>query len=257
MSCSESVMAPRAEALTHPAVPLARPDAGRVTSWRLLGGLLALLAVGGCGKSDEEKARDMVDSTLAGISKGLEHRVYVNRKDSMSLSPNLKRDFVPFSFAYPSTWEVLEGGEKPTRVNFIKVERKAAQSVTGESFAVGTLVSPPSADAEAYKKEQLALLEPQFSQGFPAFKKVGDETTTVGGKPAWGFRFSSHLTAEETGDLEGDMWGLVLAVPNVIENRGVVLIMLGTSMSGALTSAADVGVRGELPMLLSSFRFGE
>ncbi len=39
--------------------------------------------------------------------------------------------------------------------------------------------------------------------------------------------------------------------------NGVTLLMLATSLAPELRSIDDVGAKGELPMLLESFRFGK
>jgi hypothetical protein len=38
---------------------------------------------------------------------------------------------------------------------------------------------------------------------------------------------------------------------------GVTLLMLATSLADELKTVNDVGVKGELPMMLDSFRFGK
>jgi hypothetical protein len=215
--------------------------------------LLVVLGATACGKSNSRQIDEKVSETIAELDKEIGPRAFECRKDALHRS--LKPYFVPFSFSYPTTWEVLQDGTKPTDSNFVKIERKAAPHVTGESFTVGSLVSPPGVDPEAYAKSQLGPLEAQFAQGYPAYRKVADEAMTLDGRKTWGFRFASHFTKEQTGDVEGDLWGLVLAVPNVIENRGVVIILQGTSRSGVLQSAADLGVRGELPGILSTLKF--
>ena len=39
--------------------------------------------------------------------------------------------------------------------------------------------------------------------------------------------------------------------------NGVTLLMLATSLAPELKTIDDVGVKGELPMMLESFRFGK
>jgi hypothetical protein len=43
---------------------------------------------------------------------------------------------------------------------------------------------------------------------------------------------------------------------NASEKNGVTIIMLATSLAAGVTGPEDVGVKGELPLILESFRFG-
>ena len=62
----------------------------------------------------------------------------------------------------------------------------------------------------------------------------------------------SRSTAK--GDLK--LWGRVIFVPPVDSGKnGVTLLMLATSLAPELKTVNDVGVKGELPMMLQSFRF--
>jgi hypothetical protein len=54
------------------------------------------------------------------------------------------------------------------------------------------------------------------------------------------------------------IWGReIFFAPREGEKTGVKLLILTTSLAPELKSMDDVGVKGELPMLLESFRFGK
>ena len=59
---------------------------------------------------------------------------------------------------------------------------------------------------------------------------------------------------------KGDIriWGRVIFVspPNGGQN-GATILLLATSLASELNSVDDIGEKGELPMLLQSFRFGK
>ena len=60
----------------------------------------------------------------------------------------------------------------------------------------------------------------------------------------------------EHGDIK--IWGRVIFIPPADGGtNGVTLLMLTTSLATELRSVDDVGVKGELPMMLESFRFGK
>ena len=54
------------------------------------------------------------------------------------------------------------------------------------------------------------------------------------------------------------IWGRAIFLPPPAgQTDGVTLLMLATSLAPELKSVDDVGVKGELPMILESFRFGK
>jgi hypothetical protein len=55
------------------------------------------------------------------------------------------------------------------------------------------------------------------------------------------------------------LWGRVVFLPtgNEGDSAGATLLMLTTSLAPELSSIADVGERGEMPVVLDSFRFGK
>ena len=69
------------------------------------------------------------------------------------------------------------------------------------------------------------------------------------------FRFTSLSRDTAKGDIK--LWGRVIFLPPQDGGKsGVTLLMLATSLAPELESVADVGEKGELPMILESFRFG-
>jgi hypothetical protein len=61
----------------------------------------------------------------------------------------------------------------------------------------------------------------------------------------------------EKGDLQ--VWGRVIFLPtgNEEQTAGATLIMLATSLAPELSGIEDVGQKGEMPVILDSFRFGK
>jgi hypothetical protein len=175
------------------------------------------------------------------------------------LDGKLAEHYVDFSFYYPKTWQKDPKAGVAGASNFAKVERRLPPDFTQENFAVGWYSSTGSEDGDRVIFPTLAdNLSKQFAKApaFSEYKKVSEGPTKVGVYDGYEFRFESASRNTEHGDIK--IWGRVIFVaPTDGSNNGVTLLMLTTSLAPELKSVDDVGVRGELPMVLESFRFGK
>jgi len=169
---------------------------------------------------------------------------------SAKFSGTLNEFYVDFSFDYPNTWQRDEEAGKGKSPNFVKVERMSDDEVTLENFAVGYFTG----QADLMPK-LAAQLNDQLSRGFPEYKKVSEGPTHVGNYDGYEFRFTSHNSESARGDL--DIWGRTILIPGNDERRGAVLLMIATSASDQVKGVNDVGSKGELPIILNSFRFAK
>jgi len=178
---------------------------------------------------------------------------FVNSKDH--LDGQLAEHYVDFSFYYPNRWDKDPTAGVPGARNYAQVERRLPPNFTQENFAVAwnTSAAPVS--------ENLALfhtlaenLSAQFEKKFPGYWKVSEGETKVGVYDGYEFRFEGSSLNTAKGDLK--LWGRVVFLPPQGDGKnGVTLLMLATSLAPELKSVDDVGVKGELPMMLASFRF--
>lgn len=180
---------------------------------------------------------------------------FVNSIDN--LDGKLKEHYVDFSFYYPDTWQKDSNAGTRGASNFAKVERALPPDFTQENFAVGSFVSAGSPEGDRAIFPTLARnLSAQYEKGFAEYKKVSEGPATVGVYDGYQFRFESFSRNTEKGDIK--IWGRVIFLPPVNGGKnGVTLLMLATSLASELKSVDDVGVKGQLPMLLESFRFGK
>ena len=180
---------------------------------------------------------------------------FVNSKEN--LDGKLAEHYVDFSFYYPDRWQKDPNAGVPGATNFAKVERRIPPDFTQENFAVGSYISAGSAEADRAVFPTLAgNLSSQFEKKFPGYRKVSEGETKVGVYDGYGFRFESMSKNTAKGDL--NVWGRVIFLPPQDGGKdGVTLLMLATSLAPELKSLDDVGVKGELPMMLQSFRFGK
>jgi len=176
---------------------------------------------------------------------------------SNNLDGKLAENYVDFSFYYPKSWQKDSTAGVPGATNFAKVERRIPPDFTQENFAVGSYSSAGSAESDRAVFHTLAEnLSSQFAKKFPEYRKVSEGKTKAGVYEGYEFRFEGMSRNTAKGDLR--LWGRVIFVPPVYGSKnGVTLLMLATSLAPELKKVEDVGVKGELPMLLESFRFGK
>ena len=180
---------------------------------------------------------------------------FVNSHEN--LAGKLAEHYVDFSFYYPRGWQKDPTAGVPGATNFAKVERRIPPDFTQENFAVGSYLSAGSTESDRAVFHTLAEnLSLQFEKKFPEYRKVSEGVTKAGVYDGYEFRFEGMSRNTAKGDLK--LWGRVIFVPPVDGSKnGVTLLMLATSLAPELKTVDDVGVKGELPMLLESFRFGK
>ena len=166
-------------------------------------------------------------------------------------------NYVDFSFEYPSTWEVEDTSKES---NFIKVQRALKSDdgpVTQENFAVGYFSS--TGDEEKGKKlfeVVLASTKAQLKASFPKFKVTSEGECKLGEATGYEIRFTSEVDVEKLGKVELYMWMLFLKNPNG-GNKGAAVMCMGTNKAPELKSEKDLGIKGDLPAILKSFKFGK
>ncbi|HXT62391.1 MAG TPA: hypothetical protein VN696_05075, partial [Pyrinomonadaceae bacterium] len=176
---------------------------------------------------------------------------YVNSKDE--LSGKLAENFVAFNFYYPSRWVKV-----PSAENFVTVERRLPPDFTQERFGVAPWYAPADTTTfdDAFFKTLVAKDDANFAKNYPEYRKVSEGATKVGSYDAYELRFESTSRGTDKGDLT--IWGReIFFPPRAGEKNGIKFLILTTSLAPELKSMDDVGVKGELPMLLESFRFGK
>jgi hypothetical protein len=250
----------------HQPTNVKAPGKRRVWPWVL--GIVGVIALGGVAllgvlgyitykavKDAERRVTTVGPGGSGAAARRADLQTYVNSPGSFS--GNLAEHYSDFSFQYPNNWVVKEpagqGGS-----NFIKVERSLDGSTTLENFAVGWYASTGTAAGDAALFPQLAKqLSAQFATGFPGYRKVSEGRARVGSYDGYEFRFTSRLRSPDGENL--DLFGRAVMLPSgsTAQRNGVALIMLATSLAPEIKSAADVGVKGELPVILETFRMGK
>ncbi|MFN2497748.1 MAG: hypothetical protein ABR557_01520 [Pyrinomonadaceae bacterium] len=172
-----------------------------------------------------------------------------------NLDSKLAERYFDFSFYYPSEWKVVPRANAGG-ANFIKVERSLPPDFTQENFGVGWYESKGDFDADQPNYPRLVeVLSTNLSKSLPEYRKVSEGPTKVNSMNGYEFRFVSFSPGTEKGDIQ--LWGRVIFLPQGEgKTTGAILTMLTTSLAPELSGVDDVGVKGEAPLILESFRFG-
>ena len=177
--------------------------------------------------------------------------------------------YVEFSFDYPADWTLdRQTGDK--NPNFVAVDRSAVRpgaKDTLENFNVGTFYGKGSSQKAvlARKGETQKLkvrdqimdpLKAFVAKSFPDAKVTGEGLTKVGAYDGYELRFAFEIKPKTGEPL--NVWGRIILVPNPdAKANGVMLAMLGTSVALELKTEKDLGTKGDLPVILNSFKFGK
>ena len=172
------------------------------------------------------------------------------------LDGKLAEHYLDFSFYYPNGWEADPRAGVAGATNFVKVERRLPPDFTQENFAVGWYTSQGTYESDTPLFPRLVeLLSANLSKGFPEYRKVSEGPTKINSMDAYEFRFMSLSKETSKGDIQ--VWGRVVFLPSGVagQTTGATLIMLATSLAPELAGVEDVGDKGQMPVILDSFRF--
>ncbi len=175
-----------------------------------------------------------------------------------SLEGKLADHYFDFSFYYPNGWQPDPKAGIAGASNFVKVERRLPPDFTQENFAVGWYTSKGSyADDESTFPQLVEVLGKSLAGNFPEYRKVSEGRTKVNSLDGYEFRFVSVSKGTDKGDIQ--VWGRVIFLPSGVagSQSGATLVMLATSLAPELSGVEDVGEKGQMPVILESFRFGK
>ena len=202
-------------------------------------------------ESARQKIEDAATETATETSPGsadVEH--YVNTPEGRT--GNLAESYVGFEFDYPKTW-VLKPQDADS-INYVAVERRRSEQ-TWESFTVGYFATAGSPEAnEQLYSELVNQLGSQFGQQFTNLQKTREGKTTVGPNEGYEGLFQATIDADGT---PVQIYIRAILLPTPDGTKGVTLLMLGTSYHPELRSVEDLGIKGEMPVPLGSFRFAQ
>ena len=223
------------------------------------GCLLGAVILSGCNApapdSVENTAANTATNTVSGSG---ELTQFANIETG--LKGQLKQNYVDFSISYPPSWELQEYGREVNAQNFLKIERalpdKSNGDFTLENLAVGFFkhANNPQRNAELLPKT-VKVLSDQFAAKLSNYKKVSEGKAKIGEYSGYQFLFTSTMKTPAKGEVA--LWGRAVLLMEPKTTKGVALLMLASSLAPEIKGPADIGVKGELPSILKTFKFGK
>ena len=195
------------------------------------------------------------NSNLSALEPPANSRQFINSR--ARLDGKLAEHFVNFSFYYPKSMGLDPKSGVPGASNFVKVERNLGPDFPQERFVVSWYESGGTVESDRQKFPNLVeSFSSKFSKEIPDYQKLSEGETKINSLDGYEFRFQGFSKGTPKGDVT--IWGRMVFLPPGTEgNRnGVTLVMLATSLAPEVKSIDDVGVKGELPVILNSFKFG-
>lgn len=174
---------------------------------------------------------------------------YVNSREGRT--GDLAENYVDFSFDYPKSWTIKT--QDPDNANFVTVDH-SVDGKTYESLNV-TYFRPASTEAQnqEFYRQVLGQIESQFAQQFRDFRKVTDGPTKVGAYDGHNALYDGWVQVDGR---RVNVFVRAIFLPGPGGGKGVSMMMIGTSLNPELEEADDLGTKGELPVVLESFKFG-
>jgi hypothetical protein len=170
-----------------------------------------------------------------------------------NLSGKINEHFVPFSFYYPDSWD-LNTSIAADGIYFVRAERKLPPDFTQERLAVSWYESNGTFEADKSLFPDLVKATSAKLEKLSGYEKLSEGPTKINSMDAYEFNFKGLTKNTEKGDIT--FWGRIVFLPPGVEGRknGLQLTILTSSLAPELKSIDDVGVKGELPVILESFR---
>lgn len=212
--------------------------------------LLASAFIAGCQKPQE---------TVPAQKAETETRTFINAPEG--LTGELKENYVDFQFEYPQSWVMDPASSQDGASNYVRVERRKTDKngkFTLENFAVGYFHGTGTVNGDKSLLPKVSKqLEEKFAHGFENYKLISSGPTKLGDYSGYEFRFESIIKETPHGTIK--LWGRTILLPNpkAGEKNGVSIVMMGSSLAPEIKSASDVGVKGQLPIVLKSFQLGD
>lgn len=186
-------------------------------------------------------------------------KTFVNSRTG--LDGDRMEHYTDFSFQYPRHWQLEE--RRPDQSNYVTVRRcetaptemKENCAVPIELFAVGPFWGPEKIlGTEPQLPNLLRQHTAQKQQTIPAYQTVSTGITQIGTYSGYEIRYIGQDDRHRVNGQALLLWGRDVFLPDG-NGQGVLLMMLVTSAATEVESLAEVGVEGELPIVLKSFKF--
>lgn len=170
---------------------------------------------------------------------------------------DLLRNFVGFSLYYPKDWKVngpTESANMKTRGKFLDISRLSPDDTLMEQMLVSYYASSGTFAGDADRFRQLVKETNETLKGLPGYRMISEQEIKLNGdRRAYEIKFQAEPVYEKGRKVQ--LWGRRLFVPaeRPEARNGFEITMLATSADDDVRGVDDIGVRGELAAILSSF----
>ncbi len=185
-------------------------------------------------------------------------RLFTNSRDN--LDGKLAEQYVDFYFYYPGSWQTDPKAGVKGASNFARVfrtEKDQSGDYIPESVSISWYTSNGTYESDlSVFPSRAQSLSTQLAKDLPGYRKVSEGQTEINSLKAYEFHFTGVFNESDQAELP--YWGRVIFIPPGVEGQktGVSLMMIATSRAESISNVEDVGVKGEMPIILESFRLG-
>jgi serine/threonine protein kinase len=177
-----------------------------------------------------------------------------------NLSPELAKSFRGFSISYPEDWKLKKFDRNENKVDdkFLDIAKETSGGIPIESFMISPYDSYGtfSKDKKIFPK-LVAKSNEDLAKSLNGNYEVVSEGETTIQNGRWK-AYQVNFRTKEKGEVNGrqiELWGRRLWIP--VQRPGVkngfIITMFATSLAEDITSADDVGKKGELAKILETF----
>ncbi len=177
-------------------------------------------------------------------------KIFVNSREG--LDKFLGDNYLAALFAYPGTWTMNTDVRKEGRA-FVRVQRPTSDAdPTTESFQIGAWARDPKTSDQDTMKRIAEKISDAFAKSMENYRELAFAPTRVGLYEGMELRFSSLPSAG------APLWGRVIFFPRQTQDQqqAPILTLLAAGNSSVIRSVDDVGVKGEMPLVLNTLRWG-
>jgi hypothetical protein len=172
--------------------------------------------------------------------------------NSPEVAGDLKAHFFDCLFAYPAAW--TKGPNSGQGQTFIDLKlRPAGSDTSAETFALSYWSLPPGCSEEESIETLAKAVSASFQKSTRNFRAVSAKQIELNGADLYELKFAAE---NQTGR---PLWGRVLfsRLQNNQQHDAPVIYMTATDLAPQVQGPDDVGVKGELAILLATLRWGD
>ncbi len=176
------------------------------------------------------------------------------------LNPDLASKFVDFSFSYPTSWKADESAGGERSVLFVDVERALdddGHPLIQEEISIGPFWFQGDLRNEREAMDQvLDQVSQRLKPSLPSYQEIVRGPLKFGAYQGYGFEFGGWV---EQPDANLSIFGRFIILPPSVTEReaGLAIRIVGTSAEPELTRLSELGVKGQLPTVIETFRIGQ